>query len=357
MEQSKEKTVRSSNIELLRIILILGVIILHYNHAEGGGAFLYVEKGSINFYFLNFLESICISAVNLFILISGYYLCMKQNRNFVKPVGLVLQVVLFLLLNYFVNVISGDISFSIKGFIRAILPCNYFVILYITLYFVSPFINIMLLHLTIRQRDLLQMVLIIAFSVWPTAVDFLEALETTELMGLSSVGMYGSQYGYTIVNFVLMYIIGANLRAKENAYSILKLLLSMGIVSITLTVWAQLSQRVAWSYCNPLVVLQAVIIFLIFNQLKIKKNKIINNLAKGVFTVFLAHGYFWPLFCIEEFVGKTPFMLGIHIVCTCLVIYLMCYVVYLIYSYSIGIVYVKFMRRFNFTGEIDLENI
>ena len=37
--------IRDSNIELLRIFTMLGVIILHYNNADAGGGFRLVEAG------------------------------------------------------------------------------------------------------------------------------------------------------------------------------------------------------------------------------------------------------------------------------------------------------------------------
>ena len=43
------------------------------------------------------------------------------------------------------------------------------------------------------------------------AVDILGKISGNEILGLSSLGMYGSQRGYTIINFILCYIIGAEI--------------------------------------------------------------------------------------------------------------------------------------------------
>lgn len=72
---------QKSNLNLLKILAALGVIILHYNHAEIGGAFGFVSLGSISSIWLNVSESICICAVNVFILISGYFLSKKDNQS------------------------------------------------------------------------------------------------------------------------------------------------------------------------------------------------------------------------------------------------------------------------------------
>ena len=72
---------RKSNIELLRIFTMIGVIILHYNNPTIGGGITYATKGSANFYILYFLESLFACAVDLFILISGYFMCTNNKRN------------------------------------------------------------------------------------------------------------------------------------------------------------------------------------------------------------------------------------------------------------------------------------
>ena len=46
------------------------------------------------------------------------------------------------------------------------------------------------------------------FSVYTILVDYAEKISGLELNGLSTVGLYGSSRGYTIVNFILLYIIG-----------------------------------------------------------------------------------------------------------------------------------------------------
>ena len=81
------KKERQSNIELLRILAIMGVIVLHYNNAEmGGGGLGYVAKDSINEWVLRFFESVFICAVDLFVLITGYFMCKSQIsiRKYVK---------------------------------------------------------------------------------------------------------------------------------------------------------------------------------------------------------------------------------------------------------------------------------
>lgn len=71
---------RESNIELLRILAMLGVIILHYNNPSVGGV-SFVKHGSLNYWFLNIVESIFVCAVNLFMIVSAYFMASSNKRD------------------------------------------------------------------------------------------------------------------------------------------------------------------------------------------------------------------------------------------------------------------------------------
>ena len=78
-----EKNKRYSNIELLRLLIMLGIIVLHYYNKSIGGRLKYVSYNSINYFILILIESLCICAVDLFMLISGYFYC-KEKSNITK---------------------------------------------------------------------------------------------------------------------------------------------------------------------------------------------------------------------------------------------------------------------------------
>lgn len=85
------KKTRYSGIELLRILTICGVILLHYNDER---AFKWVDQGTVNQYILFGVESMCICAVDLFMIISGYFLCQTQKRAAIKPLELLFEITL-----------------------------------------------------------------------------------------------------------------------------------------------------------------------------------------------------------------------------------------------------------------------
>ena len=75
---------RESNLELLRIIAMCGVIILHYNNPLIGKAFELVKDNTLNYWIIHFLESLFICSVNLFMVISGYFMVTSKKKKFME---------------------------------------------------------------------------------------------------------------------------------------------------------------------------------------------------------------------------------------------------------------------------------
>ena len=249
---------------------------------------------------------------------------------------------------YLVRVVVGIDSFSIKSVLASLIPCNYFVILYVCLFILSPYINKLLDILSNKQAYIFVLILLILFSVQPTMVDVLSEIKGSKIVGLSFIGAYGSQYGYTIINFTLMYILGAYLRKNEEKIkklSYVKLLLYLCVDILLITVWSLINDKTAWEYCNPLVIVLAVLVFIIFCKMNIKYNKIINTIAKAAFTVFLLHSEAFRFIGIKYFVNKTYFIMIGHIVVSSVIIYMVCWFVWWIYDWIMSLVYRRIEKR------------
>ena len=74
---------RQSNFELLRIVLIIMVLSLHYLGVSLGGALdvKNIPEGYFNYYLARFIESFSIIAVDCFVIITCYFMC-KMQKNF-----------------------------------------------------------------------------------------------------------------------------------------------------------------------------------------------------------------------------------------------------------------------------------
>ena len=346
----KERKGRASNIELLRILSLLGVIVLHYNNTGIGKALLYVKHGTLNYYILMLLESVFICAVNVFILISGYFMSQKNKINIIKPIQLIIQVIVFSLISYCFQIKTGNDIFSIKGILSHMVPNNYFVILYITVYILSPYLNCLIHQINDKKKFII--ISFMLFSIYPTIVDLFTVLTKREWMGLSSIGMYGSQEGYTIVNFIMMYMIGAVIRNIEDKikYNQCLYCMAFAIIAILNLLWGIYDTKTAWEYCNPLVVLEAVIIFILFKQIKMKSNSTINTAAKAAFSVFLLHTLFLPYIRIEKYVNAKLIVLIMHVFVSAVIIYSICTLVYIIYEKMTNPIFKKMDKKLNGMG-------
>lgn len=248
--------------------------------------------------------------------------------------------ILFSEASYLFSALIGLESFKLKTAINRLIPSKWFVIIYVTLYFISPLLNIVITKLVEKGiiRKIIVM-LVLAFSVYPIAVDLLQEIVGREFTGLSSIGMYGSQWGYSIVNFALMYIIGAYLRNSQKEIKVSSTVVKVLSCTIVLVIWAYINdlvgfgtERSAWEYCNPVVILLAVELFKLFSAIQIETSKWINEFAKGAFTVYLLHGYFLPYIQIEKFVQSNSVVMLIHVLLSAIIIYGVCFIVYKFYE-------------------------
>lgn len=321
---------RNSSIELLRILAILGVVVLHYN---GFVAFGLVAEGSIQQYILLGFESLFLCAVNTFVLISGYFLSVSTERRWVKVLQLFAQVILLGAVRYGFSLLLSGAGFSISSLIGSMIPNNWFVTLYVTLYILSPYINLLLDKLNETQMTTLLVTVFVLFSLWPTGMDMVR-----DITGLSFIGLYplsngGNVDGYTIVQFCLMYLIGAYLRRFENRIRIKSVWLSLIFVGCIgmITLWQVILPAGARAYSNPLIILMAFCAFVLFSRISIQ-SKWINRLAQGAFSCYILHDVFLPYLGIEYVIGNHPLLLIGHIVASAIGIYLLCFVVDFVYG-------------------------
>lgn len=333
---------RQSNIELLRIIAIMGVILLHYNNETCGAAFAFTQGLPVNHAICVVFEAMAICAVDVFVLISGYFLIDSDSRNIMKVVELVFQVILIKLgYNIITFIVQHD--FSYKTLIKSFFPNNYFVILYSALYLISPLINMGLKKFSDQTKKKFLIICIILFSVWSFAVDILTRFTHTKWDGLSTVAMNGSGAGYTIVNFALMYLIGAYLRLFKDNIKIKTIFLIIAFVILVAIIFAgfYLAGSTFLYYNNPFVIAEAIVVFLIFSRINIGYKKWINELAKATFLCFLIHGYLLRYVFIQKFSTGNPLVQILHMLATAVVLYLFCWLIYKLYNLIFGPLFKK----------------
>lgn len=250
------------------------VIVLHYFSAEMGGALGQANPESMSYYFVHLMESLCIVAVNGFVLITGYFSYKKENVKVSKVTNLILIMIFWGLLLSLLTVFvlhPEDINMQIIEDIIKSETNQWFVIIYCILYLLIPFLNKIINNISQNSYKTLLVIGLIFFYFWPSFYTKITV----------------SDAGYGIVNFVYLYFIGAYIRKyHENDKHVLSpLIIYLGCALITTV--ASLKIGRAWDYNFIFNLIGSVALFEVFRSINIKHSKVINKLATYTFAVYL----------------------------------------------------------------------
>ena len=268
---------RQSNYEALRLLCMLMVLNLH-----SFKGFLYGSGFWQAFDF--FRESASICAVDSFILISGYF---GIKWKFKSLFNLIFQMMFYSVGIYVVCVLFGIVSWSFHGFVIRF-ACLYrdswgFAITYLLLYFCAPILNAFSEKTSSKELlfSIVVFFIVINFISVPRHAFFTYSLVYLigRLLSKESKSSYklksnaGLSYWITtiiiflLVYFVLFRYVGINQPAVVLHWPV-------GLL--------------AYDYAAPLVILQAVSLFLIFSKLKFS-SKFVNWCAVSCFSIYLIH--------------------------------------------------------------------
>lgn len=192
----KEK--RDVCFELLRIIATLMVVIQHLlGHGGVLDSYNFICSGYVVFWHL---DSLCYIAVNIFVLISGYFLieCKFKPSKIVK---LFIQVESYSVLILCISMLAFKHKPTINDLIWSIFPITgkayWFCSVYMLLIFASPLLNILIRTYTKRQLIIIDCFMLVIFSVIPTFMPWSRDILT---------------HGRDIIWFMTLYQVAAYIR-------------------------------------------------------------------------------------------------------------------------------------------------
>lgn len=275
-----KKDNRNSTIEMLRIISMIGVCGLHYFNKDIGGVLN--TSVPVNIVLAHLLESICITSVNVFVLISGYFMFQKKTTGLKKAIDLYLTMATYRLAFFFVSITIGEYTFSLKELIIAVFPFvvgkMWFLETYILLLLFAPFLNILIANMNKESHLLLVVLWLLVFSVWSSF--------------FPSPPLKDNGYGLT--NFVTMYLISSYIRLytvrkrqKATVYASIAIF-CCSVFLITISSFTVLKGR-AWGYCFLFNIIASTAIFYAFLNLPNTFNKSINTVAGTTFGIYISH--------------------------------------------------------------------
>ena len=302
--------VRNSNIELLRILAMMSVVALHYVHGEMGGVEQYAVFPGFIWFFVAIVRSLAIPMVNVFILITGFFMIRKSRFNYRKFTDLLCIVVFYGLLIYLVSSLLQRTGISLSGLLHSIFPFFFggawFIKTYLILLLLIPFLNKALSDISIQGYRRILIVQVLLFSVWYS-------------IGLDSPVL---DNGYGIINFITLYIIGGYIgRFAEECQCLVKCTFKIGCAGYLLC--AALT-AVASVFINPFGyafitnILAAVCIMIAAVKREKWQNKAVNLFASHAFDVFFVHGkWLFILLGIERVLGSPLVVLHILLALVC----------------------------------------
>ena len=161
---------RQANIELLRIIAMLMVVTLHYL-IKGQAAVSLVEETGILNVLLWFLKAMCIVTINVYVLISGYFL-LEAKWKLSRLVTLWLQVMFYSLGVPLVCLALGvgDVNaWGLYDWVNVIFPVQmehyWFITAYVVLYLLVPVLSMGVKKLNRKQHGMVIVGLLMVFSI------------------------------------------------------------------------------------------------------------------------------------------------------------------------------------------------
>lgn len=312
MERTGHHKNRMINIELLRLLAMMMVVSLHYL-SKGGLLEELTGPLSAKGHLAWILESFSIAAVDVYVLISGYFLVETGFRSR-RVISLVLQVVFYaclipVALTAF-KVPIGEITFY--QLLQYIFPMNmlhyWFVSAYVLMFLFTPVLNAAVHAMKKKQLQIVIVMLLLVESLSKTVIPVRLELDNE---------------GYDVYWFMAVYLIAAYIRlygipflekkeGERNKAALYYIGLSFAIYGWTMLIRAAFLvtgkfedfMKSAYGYNHLLTIGAAVTLFYAFKNLEIKRGdsrfaRFVCKVSPCSFGVYLLHEhinirYEWP---------------------------------------------------------------
>lgn len=314
-----ERVKRQSNFELLRIIAIIMIIAHHF--AYHSDMVFDTQSITLNRLWTQLLYYGGHVGLNVFVMISGYFLVDSKRLNLAKIVRIWLMMFTYSVGIYVIIIATGiEVEFfdeiknwSFTPVARGIWP---FASAYLGLMFLYPFINRLAGSLSKGVYRIMMVILLVLWSVIPTITTF--DMGSNYLLWMITV--------YLLAGYIKLYPEDFD---KGRSFYLTVLLIFWGlsfasavvcdIIGFKYDVFAKYATHFSgMQHIN--IVVMAVCLFLVFRDIKIENERIqrvINSIAGTTFGIFLIHDntflktWIWKqLFKNAEYIDKGWFVLA-----------------------------------------------
>ncbi|MBU5428778.1 acyltransferase [Kineothrix sp. MSJ-39] len=329
---------RNSNLELLRIFMIISIIAHHY--VVNSGVTLEFDYNRLNFNMI-FLQIVGMwgrTAINTFTIITGYF-SVKKGTSVRKILKLYFTIKFWSFLSAILFHCTGYYCLDAQGLYKLILNVVYdvnvgYIGTMMILMLAIPILNVLANNMTKKQYQYLILLILGYFMVMATFLEHDTFNFTGWLISAYMIGGYLRLYPLKYDN-IKMGLLGI-------CVSVLLMCVSILYVDFIASKHGFDSAYYMVSNCNKLLpILASVSLFFLFKNLKIKNSKIINTIASATFGVLIIHAnsdtmrkFLWVTVfnCVEHYYTKwMPIyvclvVLGIYVVCVILELLRMKYI-------------------------------
>lgn len=283
------KKIRSSNLELYRIIVMLLIVAHHYVVNSGLFETIMNSPMTVSSSVMILFGAWGKTGINCFVLITGYFMC-KSSFTWQKLLKLYLQITFYTLIIYGIFCITSHEVLSIRNILSKLWPvksiANGFVSCFLIFYLFIPFLNVFLNNLGKSYHLRLIILLLFSFSLLPSIPGF--------SLTFNYVGWFIVLY--LIGSYIRSY--GVNIKVSHSFWGWLTLI-SIFIASICVLSITYLKHKGYIHSLSPYFLIHdsnkilslaiAVSSFMYFKDLKIPHSRLINAIGGATFGVLLIH--------------------------------------------------------------------
>ena len=273
---------RQSNIEILRIVATLMILLLHFSgwfptffgvdSFWTGNTAMDVTRAMLN-------SLTCIGVVT-FVLISGYFSIKPKVRSLLN---LFTCLAFFYLGTYLLNCwITGDAVFQHHRVLRSLMVFsheNWFIQCYLFLMLLSPVLNVF-----VEKES--EKALLVYILVFVTCAFYFGCVHDSTYFYFNG--------GYSVTTFIMVYLIGRYVRLYgekrlEQVASWKIACVCLGCTAL-ICVWKLFvpGYGIFVSYCSPIQLLSAVSLFLLFSRMSFQ-SKVVNWMGASCLAAYILH--------------------------------------------------------------------
>ncbi len=275
---------RSSNLEILRIISMLMIVMHHYALYSG---FVWENGVTVNRIIVNFFQMFGKLGAITFIIISGYFYD-KTKFKLKKFIMLLIQVWTFSIIGLGIGIIINSDKINLVNIIKSIFPTSFslywFATCYILMYIFIPFLRKIIENISKRDFKILLTIMVGIWFIYGN----IPGIET---------------YSNNLILFITIYLIGGyikkyNVNFLNNKKRIASVIIIITIMNLIMIIMELLSTKITLlsgkiSFFNgqssPFILILAILLLVIFKNIDIKNTETINKIASTTFGIYLVH--------------------------------------------------------------------